>query len=298
MKVLLSTGLKGGVGKSLIAVNIAYHLAKEANVGMVDCDIDSSNLPSIIGVKHKLEVDRKTHNFIPYVWNNGSTKPILVVSTAMFSDEVATFFKLGREIEQMTKDIVKNTNWGNTDYLVIDMPASSSNILKTVLNTVSKDNLLGMVLVAQPNAHEDCLRVVQLAIRLGIPIIGIIENMLGAVSKDGKRVIFEGTDEPFYPFGEGGENKAIADKFGVRYIGSVPMVGKLDSPILPEVVNKPILDIISIIRGDYFENGKVGGMLETEVGNEIKEKKEKSESAPKEEMAETSKTLEVTDVKN
>ena len=127
MKVVLSQAIKGGCGKSLMAINIAHELAKEFNVGLLDADIDSPNIPGMLNMKEGMKQD-KNRFFIPVEWKPAGVKPIKVASVGLFASldkykGPVTMFKIGEETRQIIYDLVIRTSWKNIDYLVVDLPA-------------------------------------------------------------------------------------------------------------------------------------------------------------------------------
>ncbi|MEA3559832.1 MAG: P-loop NTPase, partial [Candidatus Thermoplasmatota archaeon] len=168
----------------------------------------------------------------------GLAKPRLVV----------TLYKKGEETRQILDDLIKHTDWGDTEIVVIDLPAGSGDELHSVISSVG-DDLLGVVLVTLPVTYDDCIRVIELCTRNRIPILGMIENMAGARTMDGKRVLVEGEDREFYPLGFGQDAytgdwntdmEEVANNAGITFLGKIPLIegmfGKIMSgdPEIPE----------------------------------------------------------------
>ena len=244
-KYILSMNTKGGTGKSMTAVNLANMLSKKYKVGIADCDIDSSNIPDMLGIKTRVKLDANDRNFIPEIWNG-----IKVMGTGLLYQGIMTMFKTGDENRQIIADILKATNWGDLDYMVIDSPAGSSDELRAITDIVGEENIVGVVLVATPKNVEDCVRVYNICSMVGLKIIGVIENMAGVVCKKCWTVAkCPQCGEPIDPFGHnnGGVGN-FAKAYDVRFLGSIPLFNmEKNSVLLPDELNGPILDAVMLI---------------------------------------------------
>ncbi len=197
---------KGGVGKTTVAINVAYTLKQKGfKVGLLDADIDCPNITMFLGMD-----DAKMEPVIPL-------KPlekdgIVVASTAMLVDELKRpIIWRGPIVAKMIGDFLENTDWGELDYLVIDLPPGTSDSPLTIMQVLSLD---GFIIVTNPQkiAGINSIRSGLMAKRLGAPVLGVVENMssgqpsdktmevvktldtvlLGTVARDGK--IAEMTD--------------------------------------------------------------------------------------------------------
>lgn len=162
---------KGGVGKTTVAVNLAYTLSKMGkSVGLLDADIDCPNLPMFLGLEEK--IDTSSMPFKPIVKNG-----VKVASTAMVLDEVRKpVIWRGPMITKMLGELFENTDWGELDYLVIDLPPGTSDSPLTIMQVLDLD---GFVIVTTPQkiAGINSMRSGLMAKKLSVALLGVVENM-------------------------------------------------------------------------------------------------------------------------
>ncbi len=175
---------KGGVGKTTIAVNLAYTLSKKGfKVGLLDADIDTPNISLFLGIKEMIDV---SHFPLKPLEKEG----VKVASTAMVVDDVKKpIIWRGPIIAKMLGDFFENTDWGELDYLIIDLPPGTSDAPLTIMQVLELD---GFVIVTTPQriAAINSIRSGLMAKRLNVPVIGVIENMSGAmISTSTKEVV-------------------------------------------------------------------------------------------------------------
>ena len=162
---------KGGVGKTTIAVNLAYALHRMGySVGLLDADIDCPNVCMFLGTDAKMDIQ---HFPLRPLDING----VKVASTAMVVDDARKpIIWRGALIAKMLGDFLENTDWGELDYLVIDLPPGTSDAPLSLMQLLG---MKGFVLVTTPQkiASVNSVRSGLMAKRLGVAVLGVVENM-------------------------------------------------------------------------------------------------------------------------
>ncbi|RLT44162.1 MAG: iron-sulfur cluster carrier protein ApbC [Chloroflexi bacterium] len=208
---------KGGVGKSTVSTNLAVALARlGAQVGLLDADITGPNVPTMLGIEqgalaegtgglHTIEAHGVRAASIGFVLPKGT--PVVWRGPM-----------IGSGVRQLLHDV----DWGELDYLIIDLPPGTSD---ASMSMVQEAPIAGVVIVSTPQkvAVEDATKAVGMFDRLGVPIFGVVENMSSEM------------------FGRGGARLA-ADELGVEFLGSIELNASIREGAdtgQPVVVSRP-----------------------------------------------------------
>ena len=223
---------KGGVGKSTFATNIAIALKKiGCKVGLLDADIYGPSLPKLFSINEKPKSDGKTLNpVLKY--------DIQCMSIGFLTEEQTPMIWRGPMVTSAIKTFTQKVSWKDLDFIIVDMPPGTGDTQLTFSQEIKMD---GVIIISTPQeiALQDVKRGIRMFDKLGVKIIGLIDNMCHFVGDDGKR----------YPiFGEGGV-KRTSEEFNKEFLGEIPInpdVGKLGDLGTPIVESKPDHEISKI----------------------------------------------------
>ncbi|MSU20306.1 MAG: MRP family ATP-binding protein [Pedosphaera sp.] len=198
---------KGGVGKSTTSVNLACALVQlGAAVGLLDCDIYGPSIPLMMGIRERPTVSTQEKLVPP------SNHGVKLMSMGFLLDGDAPVIWRGPMITKTIQQFINSVEWGDLDYLLVDLPPGTGDAQLSLCQTVSLD---GGVIVTTP--QEASLGVVRKGIamfeKVNVPILGIIENMSYFTTPTGDRVEI---------FGHGG-GKAEANRQNIPFLGEVPI---------------------------------------------------------------------------
>ncbi len=202
---------KGGVGKSMVAVNLAVGLARKGHaVGLMDGDIYGPSLPTM------LRLDALEQNVL-----QGKLQPYLVhgikaITIGKLVDPEKPLIWRGPMAHGAFKQLTEQTSWGELDYLVIDLPPGTGDVPLTMAQTLK---LTGAVIVCTPQkvAQDDAARAVRMFQQLKVEVLGVIENMSFFVGDDGK---------VYDIFGRGGAQQ-MAQRMNLPFLGQIPITTSL-----------------------------------------------------------------------
>lgn len=229
--IAISSG-KGGVGKSTVAVNVAVALAQTgAKVGLLDADIYGPNDPNMLGLGDaKVMVrDGKSGESLEPAFNYG----VKLVSMAFLIEKDQPVIWRGPMLNGIIRQFLYQVNWGDLDYLIVDMPPGTGDAQLTMAQAVP---MAGVVIVTTPQtvALLDSRKGLKMFQQLGVSVLGIVENMSYFVPPDMP-------DKQYDIFGSGGGERTAAE-LGVPLLGRIPLEIPLreggDSGV-PIVVGQP-----------------------------------------------------------
>ncbi len=193
---------KGGVGKSTTAVNLALALAADgARVGVLDADVYGPSIPAMLGLSGR--PDSPDGKSIEPMWAHG----VEAMSIGLLVEQDTPMIWRGPMTTQALQQLLNETAWQDLDYLVIDLPPGTGDVQLTL---IQKTPLDGAVIVSTPQevALADARRAHTLFAKVGVPTLGLIENMSGEV------------------FGTGGA-EAEAARLNAPYLGDLPLDGAI-----------------------------------------------------------------------
>ena len=213
---------KGGVGKSTFATNLALALKKTGcNVGLLDADIYGPSIPKMFDIDEKPKSDgQKLEPITKY--------DIQCMSIGFLADQQTPMIWRGPMVTSAIKTFTQKVSWKDLDFIIVDMPPGTGDTQLTFSQEIKMD---GAIIVSTPQevALLDVKRGIKMFDKLGVKIIGLIDNMSHFIGDDGKK---------YSIFGKGGV-KRTADEFNKDFLGEIPIhpeVGKMGD------VGKPIVE--------------------------------------------------------
>jgi Mrp family chromosome partitioning ATPase len=213
-KILVVSG-KGGVGKSTIAVNLAATLARAGkSVGLMDVDVHGPSVPRLLGLVGR-QLEAEDDCILPFAYKD-NLKAISIGFLLESADDAIIW--RGPMKFALIKQFLRDVKWGDLDFLIVDSPPGTGDEPISVAQLIPEADGAVMVTTPQALATADVRRCIGFCRQVGLPVIGVVENMAGMVCPEcGKTVDL---------FGSGG-GEQMAREMGVPFLGSVPIDPKM-----------------------------------------------------------------------
>lgn len=212
-RIMVMSG-KGGVGKSTVSANLAMSLAMLGrNVGLLDADITGPNIPKMLHIEDRRPTATEDGLIEPVEIPLGVDQSISVMSLAFFLEKGAPVIWRGPLKMKALQQFIDEVEWGNADYLIIDLPPGTSDEPLSIAQLVKPHGAL-IVTTPQDVAVMDVERAVKMAEALNVPVLGVIENM--------SSVVCPHCGEVFEVFGSGG-GKRMAEELNIPFLGSIAL---------------------------------------------------------------------------
>ena len=224
--IAVSSG-KGGVGKSTVAVNMAVALAADgAKVGIMDADVYGPNVPMMLGTGYG-QPDVVDNKLIPI-----RAHGVKMISMAVLVPPDKPMILRGPMLHGVVRQFLSDVNWGELDYLIVDMPPGTGDVQLSLAQLVP---VQGAVLVTTPQevSLSDVRRAVKMFEQVRVPVLGVIENMSYFIAPD--------TGNRYEIFGRGG-GQSLCDEYDLNFLGEVPLgmeVREGGDKGIPVVVSAP-----------------------------------------------------------
>lgn len=214
-KILVLSG-KGGVGKSTFAAQLGWAFASDPDVqtGILDVDICGPSIPTILGIASE-QVHTSAVGWSPiYVQDNLGA---MSVGFMLPSPKDAVMWR-GPKKNGLITQFLKDVDWGTLDYLIVDTPPGTSDEHLSIVQLLKESGIDGAVLITTPQevALQDVAREIDFCRKVGVPVLGLVENMAGFVCPNCK-----GESQIFRPTTGGAAR--LAKEMGVELLGSVPL---------------------------------------------------------------------------
>ena len=236
---------KGGVGKSTFATNLAIALKHiGCKVGLLDADIYGPSIPKMFGINEKPKSDgQKLDPIIKY--------DIQCMSIGFLTDQQTPMIWRGPMVTSAIRTFTQKVNWKDLDFIIVDMPPGTGDTQLTFSQEIKMD---GVIIVSTPQevALLDVKRGIKMFDKLGVKILGLVDNMSYFIGDDNKK---------YKIFGEGGVRKT-SEEFNKEFLGEIPInseIGKTSDngkPIVEEdpncEISKIYIDFANKIKSTYL----------------------------------------------
>lgn len=202
---------KGGVGKSLVTSLLAIKKAREdKKVAILDADITGPSIPKSFNVNGPLYADKDGKSIIPLISKTGIK---IVSASSLLENNSEPILYRGPLIAGMVKQFYTDVNYGDLDYLFIDMPPGTGDVALTVFQSLNIDGII-IVTTPQDLVNEIVTKAIEMANKMNIKVLGIVENMSYISCPDCHKKI--------NVFGES-HVKTIAEKYHLEVLGEIPI---------------------------------------------------------------------------
>ena len=234
--IAISSG-KGGVGKSTVAANLAVALAEAGHrVGVMDADVYGPNMPRMFGVFDRPMVDPGTRKIQPL-----EAHGVRIMSLGLLVERDAPAIWRGPIIMKIIQQFLRDVDWGELDYFIVDLPPGTGD---AQLSLVQATSVGGAIIVTTPQemAVGDALRGAKMFEKVGVPVLGIVENMSGFTDPE--------TGRTWQLFSAGGGQR-LADELGVPLLGTIPLQPGLAEAAdqgRPVIVAEPASAAAAVLR--------------------------------------------------
>lgn len=239
-KVIGIVSGKGGVGKSLVTSLMACQMrAKGHRVGILDADITGPSIPKAFGIHGMVGVTPGKHLMIPAVSNTGIE---MISANMVLENETDPVIWRGPVIAGAVKQFWSETYWKDIDYMFVDMPPGTGDVPLTVFQSLPVD---GIIIVTSPQELVSMIvaKAVNMAKKMNIPIVGLVENMSYLECPDcGKKISV---------FGES-KVEEVANEYGIPVLAQIP--------IRPEIAEKVDSGCVEYVDAEFLE--KAAEMVE------------------------------------
>ena len=205
--VIAVSACKGGVGKSTVAAHLAMAMAREGHaVGLLDTDIYGPSFPTLFNI-HRPQMFGRNNKIVPL-----DVHGLKVMSLGFVLGEAPAVMR-GPMVSNYTAQILAQTDWGQLDYLIIDMPPGTGDVQLTIVQQAALD---GAVIVSTPQALSlvDVAKGILMFEKVNVPVLGVVENMCSFTCED--------CGKTHYPFGR--SQGMLQDRFGLQTLAELPIV--------------------------------------------------------------------------
>lgn len=227
--VLVLSG-KGGVGKSSVAVHLAFAFRRLGyKVGLLDIDLCGPSIPFMLNVEDK-DVHMCPEGWVPVFTDQTQTLSVMSIGFLLNDRKDAVVWR-GPKKNAMIKQFLTDVHWQERDFLIIDMPPGTSDEHISLIENLKNQSDVGAILITTPQAVavNDVRREVTFCQKTGVPVIGIVENMSGFVCSNCK--------ECTAAFSRGG-GEALSQETNIPFLGSIPLDPSFGEFVQPDSGNQ------------------------------------------------------------